>query len=187
MDKKIIRKNMLEIRNRFSQQQRKQKSAMIWQHFMQTSQYHKADIIFTYVSMNTEVETTPFFEKIWKDGKKIAVPITEKNRQMSFVYLNKLEELTELQWGIPEPNKEKSVLAEPTQKSLFVVPALAVDKMGNRIGYGGGYYDTYFTKYQYGLKMGFIFSVKKKKKIEALVVTDIALDGVVTEKGILLY
>ena len=82
MDKKIIRKNMLEIRNRFSQQERAEKSAMMWQHFMQTNQYHKADIIFTYVSMNTEAETTPFFEKIWKDNKKIAVPMTEQNRQM---------------------------------------------------------------------------------------------------------
>ena len=187
MDKKIIRKNMLEIRNRFSQQERAEKSAMMWQHFMQTNQYHKADIIFTYVSMNTEAETTPFFEKIWKDNKKIAVPMTEQNRQMCFAYLDKLEELTELQWGIPEPNKQNSVIAEPTENSIFIVPALAVDKMGNRIGYGGGYYDTYFSKYQYGLKMAFVFSEQQLEKIETLLITDIALDGVITEKGVFLY
>lgn len=185
MNKKTIRKNMLEIRNHFSQQQIKQKSAEMWTYFMQTKQYHQADTIFTYISMNSEVETTPFFEKIWKDGKKIAVPITEENRNMCFAYLNKMEELTELKWGIPEPNKEKSVKAEPTEKSLFVVPALAIDKMGNRIGYGGGYYDTYFSKYQYGFKMGFIFSEQQLEKIETLFVTDVALDGIVTEKGVL--
>ncbi len=65
---------------------------------------------------------------------------------MRFAYLNKLEELTELKWGIPEPNKQKVLKQNQQKKSLFVVPALAVDKIGNRIGYGGGYYDTYFSK-----------------------------------------
>ena len=187
MDKKTIRKNMLKIRNCFSKQQIKQESAEMWKHLMQTNQYHKADIIFTYVSMNSEAETTPFFEKIWQDGKKIAVPITEKSRNMRFAYLNKLEELTELKWGIPEPNKQKSVKAEPTEKSLFVVPALAVDKIGNRIVYGVGYYDTYFSKYKNGFKMGFIFSAQQLEKIETLLITDVALDGIVTEKGVVYY
>lgn len=67
------------------------------------------------------------------------------------------------------------------------MPALAVDKIGNRIGYGGGYYDTYFSKYKNGFKMGFIFSAQQLEKIETLLITDVALDGIVTEKGVVYY
>lgn len=185
MDKKTIRRNMLKIRNSFSKQQIQQKSAMMWEHLRQTNQYMQSDIVFTYVSTNTEAETLPFFEKVWQDGKKIAVPIIEEKRNMNFVYLNTKEELTELKWGIPEPNREKSTVVVPTEKSLFVVPALAVDSKGNRVGYGGGYYDTYFSKYNSGFKIGFIFYDQQMKKIEYLEKTDVALDAVVTEKGVL--
>lgn len=182
--KKAIRKNMLEIRNAFSEKEIVQKSTMIWQNLMHTDVYQKADIIFTYVSTYKETRTTHFFDKIWNDDKKIAVPITEENRNMNFVYLNQIEELTELKWGIAEPKKENSIIALPTEKSLFVVPALAMDKKGNRIGYGGGYYDTYFSKVNCGFKMGFLFSAQQVEKIEELEKTDIALDGIATEKGI---
>ena len=70
MYKKTIRKDMLKIRNAFSEQEITQKSAVMWEILMQTDVYQKADIIFTYVSAHKEAKTTPFFDKIWHDGKK---------------------------------------------------------------------------------------------------------------------
>ena len=182
MDKNKIRKNMSAVRDAMTEKERKEKSKIMWQYLMESEEYQKADIIFTYVSVNSEAETTSFFEKIWRDGKKIAVPITEKNRKMDFVFLNCMEELTQQRWGIPEPDKQKSIITLPTNKSLFIVPALAVDKKGARIGYGGGYYDTYFSKVKDGFKMGFVFSVQKIQEIE-VENTDILLDGIITEHG----
>ena len=184
MSKKTIRKDMLKIRNAFSEQEITQKSTVMWENLMQTDVYQKADIIFTYVSAHKEAKTTPFFDKIWHDSKKIAVPIIEENRNMDFVYLNDIAELTESKWGIAEPKRENSTIILPTKNSLFVVPALAIDKKGNRIGYGRGYYDTYFSKVNCGFKMGFLFSAQQLEEIEILQNTDVALDGIVTEKAV---
>ncbi len=179
---------MLKVRLAFSAEQIEQKSAMMWQHLMQTEQYRDAESIFTYVSTNTEVKTLPFFEKIWNDGKKIAVPIIrEQKRIMDFVQLNSTAELTDIKWGIPEPDRENSTIVLPTEKTLFVVPALAIDRNGNRIGYGGGYYDTYFSKHDVGFKIALIFDEQKLQKIEELEKTDVPMDAVATEKGVLYY
>ncbi|MEY8319828.1 5-formyltetrahydrofolate cyclo-ligase [Lachnospiraceae bacterium 46-61] len=184
MYKKTIRRNILKARNTFSEQEITQKSVTMWENLMQTDIYKEADIIFTYVSAHKEAKTTPFFNKIWNDGKKIAVPIIEENRNMDFVYLSNIAELTESKWGIAEPKKETSTIALPTEKSLFIVPALAIDKKGNRIGYGRGYYDTYFSKVDCGFKIGFLFSEQQIEEIEMLQNTDVALDGFVTEKTV---
>ena len=103
---------------------------------------------------------------------------------MDFVYLNDIAELTESKWGITKPKRENSTIILPTKNSLFVVPALAIDKKGNRIGYGRGYYDTYFSKVNCGFKMGFLFSAQQLEEIEILQNTDVALDGIVTEKAV---
>lgn len=186
MKKQTIRKNMLAIRNAIPEQQRKNNSVLMWQHLTKTEIYQNTDIIFTYVSIHKEAETTSFFTQVWEDGKKIAVPITEKNRKMDFVFLNTFEELTQKKWGIPEPEKSKSTLALPTEKSLFLVPALAIDDKGGRIGYGGGYYDTYFAKIKNGFKIGFVFSIQRIENLE-MEDTDILLDGVITEKGVYFF
>lgn len=182
MKKQDIRKNMLTIRNAMPEQQTKNNSALMWQHLTKTEIYQKSDILFTYVSIHKEAETTSFFKQVWEDGKKIAVPITEKNRKMDFVFLNAFEELTQKKWGIPEPEKSKSTIALPTKKSIFLVPAIAIDNKGGRIGYGGGYYDTYFAKIKNGFKIGFVFAAQIVKNLE-MEDTDILLDGVITEKG----
>lgn len=186
MKKESIRKNMLAARNALTQQQRKNNSRLMWQHLIKTESYQKADVLFTYISVKSEAETTPFLEQVWADGKKIAVPITEKNRKMEFVFLNTLEELTQRKWGIPEPEKQNSISAFPTEKSLFLVPAVAVDTKGGRIGYGGGYYDTYFSKRKNGLKMGFVFSAQIAENLK-MEPTDVLLDGMVTEKGVYFF
>ena len=77
MKKQDIRKNMLTIRNAMPEQQTKNNSALMWQHLTKTEIYQKSDILFTYVSIHKEAETTSFFKQVWEDGKKIAVPITE--------------------------------------------------------------------------------------------------------------
>ena len=186
-NKKLLRKQILSKRDQLCQESILQKSVEIWKNLTQTTIYQKADIIFTYVSAKTEAQTLPFFEKMWENNKKIAVPITESNRNMTFVILNDKKELTEIKWGIPEPKKENSIAITPTEKSLFLVPAVAMDIKGNRIGYGGGYYDTYFQKQKKGCKIGYLFQLQVVKHIYEVEQTDIALDGMVTESGICFF
>ncbi len=186
-EKKQFRKQMLLKRDRLSQKSIQAKSMAIWQNLSQTAVYKNADVIFSYVSVKTEAQTIPFFEKMWEDGKKIAVPVTENNRIMTFVLLNDKKELTQIKWGIPEPKKEESTVMLPDEKSIFLVPAVAMDKRGNRIGYGGGYYDTYFEKQKKGCKIGYLFQMQVVKHIYDIQPTDIALDGMVTECGICFF
>lgn len=71
MKKQDIRKNMLTIRNAMPEQQTKNNSALMWQHLTKTEIYQKSDILFTYVSIHKEAETTSFFKQVWEDGKKL--------------------------------------------------------------------------------------------------------------------
>jgi len=92
------------------------------------------------ISKNREPDMASLFESWWKKGRKIMVSKTDfKSKQMTHYWLNPETELETNSWGIPEPVKAEP--ADFNDADLVIVPLLVGDKHGNRIGYGGGYYD----------------------------------------------
>ncbi len=104
---------------------------------------------------------------------------------MEFHEITSLEQLSEGAFGILEPIVNNPVSENPEWNSsnLMIVPGLVFDKTGNRIGYGGGYYDRYIHKYsdRIGLKIAFAydFQVFEHVDIESF---DEKIDGIITDE-----
>lgn len=179
--KKELRKEYLKKRNLLTKEEIQQKSRRITQKILSSSFYKEAEWIFTYININSEVETIPLIEQVWKDKKNIAVPIAKKEREMHFAVLENFSQLNKTKMGVLEPPFCKKDIVNPIEKQvLFFVPGSVFDLECNRFGYGGGYYDTFFEKYPQGVKLGlaYDFQIIEKLPVEKF---DKKLDAVVTE------
>ncbi len=104
---------------------------------------NEADMVFTYVSTEIEVDTKRALEYCFLKKIPAAVPKTREN-SMEFFRIGSFSELRTGRFGIQEPfNCERAETG--TKRSLCIVPALCADGKGGRLGYGGGYYDRFLT------------------------------------------
>jgi 5-formyltetrahydrofolate cyclo-ligase len=107
----------------------------------------KAGTVGCYVSMSWEIDTLPVLKAVLQAGKTLALPRTYEKGIMEFRRVLDPAFLHPGRWNIPEPGDE-SVVVEPSDLSLLLIPALAVDDQGRRLGQGAGYYDRYLEKTQ---------------------------------------
>ena len=142
MDKAALRREIREKKRAMSPEEMESRSARLGELFVQTEAYRKAKTIFGYMPYNQEVRTIPIMEKALRDGKKIAVPKVYGDT-MRFIYLDDLTQVEKSDMGIPEPVADEPVAEDKT--ALVLMPGLAFDEAGHRIGYGGGFYDKFLT------------------------------------------
>lgn len=109
--------------------------------------FANADVVLTYVSFGDEVDTRRLIVYMLKNGKKVAVPYCQDN-QMYFFTISSPSEIILGKDGIPTVDPIGKIPVKPTDRTLCIVPALAFDKKGNRLGYGGGYYDRYLSQHK---------------------------------------
>ncbi|MBR5794006.1 MAG: 5-formyltetrahydrofolate cyclo-ligase [Anaerotignum sp.] len=181
--KKKLRAEALARRNAISSEERREKSRKAAAYLLQSEAFRKAKKVFTFVSMGTEIETREIMEQAWKEGKIVAVPKTEKERVMYFISITSFDDLQEGRFHVMEPKGTVADAVIPAEGDLFLVPGALFDRRKHRIGYGGGYYDTYFEKYQGYRKIGIGFSEQLTETDIPTEKTDIPLDDIVTENG----
>ena len=110
--------------------------------------YRHAKTVLVYVSTPIEVDTKEIINRALSDGKQVAVPrCVPGTRDMEFYYINGLDELAPGTFGVLEPDPQPSRQLCDFTQSICVVPALACDRKGYRLGYGGGYYDRFLRDY----------------------------------------
>ena len=152
MTKKEMRKKMLFLRDSLSEKERKEKSGEIAKRLFTLEEFQKADVVLSYQSFRSEVETTEINRKIRESGKALYLPKTYADRkEMAFYRVYSDADLIPGYQGILEPQEkepftEKLVSLKP-EKVLMLMPGAAFDDKGNRIGYGGGYYDRYLESH----------------------------------------
>jgi 5-formyltetrahydrofolate cyclo-ligase len=145
-DKKILRKEILAKRNNINVIEKEIMDKEILNKFYASKYYKEAKHIFIYISYDSEINTREIINKSLKDNKKIYVPRTEfKTRLMDAVEIKSLNNLIESSYGILEPSVEEPHI-DPNELDLIVVPGVAFDRNGGRVGYGAGFYDRYFKK-----------------------------------------
>jgi len=145
-DKKILRKEILEKRNNINLVKKEEMDKKILERFYESKYYKEAEKIFIYISYDSEINTKVIINRALKDKKKIYVPRTEfKTRHMDAVEITTLDNLVESKYGILEPKTEEPHI-DPNEVDLIVVPGVAFDRNGGRMGYGAGFYDRYFKK-----------------------------------------
>ncbi len=143
MDKQALRREIRLQKKAMTQQQIQQKSKMLAQKLYAHPLYQAAACIYGYLPYNQEVRTTPILEKALAEGKRVAVPKVYGDT-MRFVYLTDLSQVEKGYCGIPEPVADEPVARE--EKALVLMPGLAFDENGGRMGYGGGFYDKFLEQ-----------------------------------------
>ena len=143
MDKKELRRMIREKKRAMTQAQIEAAGRRLAELFLETDYYKNASVIYGYLPYNQEVRTVPILEQALRDGKRIAVPKIYGDT-MRFLYLDDLNKVEKGYSGIPEPVDDEPVAED--KNALVLMPGLAFDKQGNRMGYGGGFYDKFLAE-----------------------------------------
>jgi 5-formyltetrahydrofolate cyclo-ligase len=119
-------------------------SAKIFGRLVRLPQYPKARSVLCYVSFRSEVHTHAFIARLWADHKRVVVPYCV-GQQLELFALNTFDDLAPGTLGILEPKRElrdqETRRATVQELDLLVIPGLAFDRQGGRLGYGKGYFD----------------------------------------------
>lgn len=142
MDKKELRRTIRERKRAMTEEEIVSRSEKLGVLFSQSEAYKAAKTIYGYLPYNQEVRTVPMLEQALKDGKRVAVPKVYGD-EMKFLYLDDLTQVEKGYAGIPEPIADGPVADDDT--ALVLMPGLAFDPAGHRIGYGGGFYDKFLA------------------------------------------
>ena len=118
------------------------KSEKLGELFVASELYKNAKSIYGYLPYNQEVRTVAMLEQALKDGKRVAVPKCYGD-EMRFIWMDDLSKVEKGYANIPEPIADEPVADDPT--ALVLMPGLAFDPNGNRMGYGGGFYDKFLA------------------------------------------
>lgn len=143
-NKKELRKEILARRNALSLQEREEKSAKIANKVIALEKFQKSNIVLLYAPIRSEVETNAIYLEARRLGKSVYYPRVLGN-DMEFYFVDETTTLEQGSFGIREPKPEATRQFMPNvQDNIFVLmPGAVFDEAGNRIGYGGGYYDKY--------------------------------------------
>ena len=142
MDKKALRQSIRAQKRAMTEEEIIRRSEALGRLFLESEAYQNAKTIYGYLPYNQEVRTVPMLEQALKDGKRVAVPKVYGD-EMKFLYLDDLTAVAKGYSGIPEPIADEPVADDET--ALVLMPGLAFDPQGHRIGYGGGFYDKFLS------------------------------------------
>ena len=142
MNKKELRQTIRERKRAMTPEEIESRSQKLGQLFLASDAYRNAKTIYGYMPYNQEVRTVPMLEQALADGKRVAVPKCYGD-EMKFIYLEDLTQVEKGYAGIPEPIADGPVGDDPT--ALVLMPGMAFDPQGHRIGYGGGFYDKFLA------------------------------------------
>jgi 5-formyltetrahydrofolate cyclo-ligase len=141
--KDSVRKKMLRKRDSIPPEIRRAKNSLIQERLSDLNEFKNAQVKFIFASFRNEVETIDMIKKTFLDGRQIVLPKVDRKRHMLLLFrVKSLDELSPGCMGISEPavnTEERQV--EINDVDVVIIPGLAFDISGNRIGYGAGYYD----------------------------------------------
>ncbi len=147
VQKKLLREKYLGIRKALPEKDRARQDSAISQQLHGLAEYQEAPLLLAYVSYSTEVHTHGIIKQALDDGKRVAVPRCSENHQMHFYEIASFNDLKPGYKGILEPGAHLGIplTAGGMKGALCLVPGLAFDPKGFRIGYGGGFYDRFLA------------------------------------------
>jgi len=184
-DKKQLRTHIMEARKTMSPEERKLRSERACSHLLACEQVVSSKAIMAFYPFGAELDILPFIEQAKKQGQEIWLPLTRPSERRLVPYVfSGPEMLKQGVYGIWEPDPEKAVPADVEKLDVVLVPGVAFDRSGGRMGYGGGYYDRFLAGLMHRpflLGIGFSMQVVDHVPLEP---HDIPLDALVTEEGL---
>ncbi len=148
-------------------------------------EFSNADTLFAYCSFGSEVATQRLIEEAWACGKTVALPrCVEGTRLMEWYAVDSLENLVRSSFGVREPRPDETCQIDATAcsfSSIALVPGLAFDMQGYRIGYGAGFYDMFLATFP-GASVGLCREAFLLERLSPIDDHDLPVDIVVTQK-----
>ena len=179
-NKKEIRKQMKAYRAGLKTEKKKQMDQVILTHFFEIERVQNAQHFFVYTSFGTEIDTISLIKMLWKEGRHVYVPKVN-GREMDFYEITSMQDLKKGYRDILEPID--TLLPVHGISGIMVMPGLAFDRMGHRIGYGGGFYDKYLSENRYLCSVGVAYDFQIVENVPTEE-NDVPLDIIVTNRGI---
>lgn len=143
-----IRKKAIQDRASMSLESVREKSRVIMEKIMSLDVYLQSRAVMAYVDFRNEVQTSDLINCSLAAGKLLTVPITDtrEKRLIPSRVLAYPGDLAPGFWGIMEPRQSCVRPVDPGELDLVIVPGVAFDSKGNRLGYGGGFYDRFLIR-----------------------------------------
>ncbi len=183
MPKRSIRQQLLKQRRLLDDETCLQQSVMVQQQLLSTDQYCQSEVVALYAPIHNEVLTNDLFSSAIRNQKKVCFPRV-KHDSLQFLPVDKRSQLLPGAFGVDEPTGSNVVPFE--EIDLIVVPGVAFDRSGYRLGYGQGYYDRAVGSADRAVLAGLAFDfqiVDELPKEEH----DVRLDLLVTGSEILIF
>lgn len=157
--KNALRRQQREARDSMNRLTRQKASAAACRHAIEAWEQLRIDrngeklTLFSYLSFGSEISTAPLIEHCWSQGDRVLAPrVNPATRTMELREMDQHGDIVPGIWNIPEPalTCEEWLPARWMEIDWVVVPGLAFDRLGGRIGYGGGYYDRFTAQVKAG-------------------------------------
>jgi len=146
-NKSALRQKMRAARDALSPAEIEEKSERIAERVLAHPAYAGAASVMFYASFGSEVRTDALIKRALADGKAAAVPVCLPDRRLLPSLIRRFpEELSPGRFGVPEPRAGFLRPASPADFDLIVVPGVAFDRRGYRLGYGAGCYDRFLRE-----------------------------------------
>lgn len=146
MEKRVLRKSIIQLRDQLSPAEIRDKSYRIANNLYDLPEYRDSREVMFFVSFGSEVDTREMVETTIRADKLAVVPKAKpKTRELIPSEIRDWDrDLSPGAYDILEPTEKKLRPRKPETINLLIVPGVAFDLKGNRLGYGGGYYDRFF-------------------------------------------
>jgi 5-formyltetrahydrofolate cyclo-ligase len=168
---------MLERRNKLNSLEIAKRSKSIQEFVINSKEFRQAKVVGAYFAFGSEVTTELIIEQAKTLVKKIALPRVEEDK-ITFYELSSIKSLIRGRFGIMEPPPSVSI----SEIDILVVPGIAFDKTGNRLGYGKGYYDRLMSgKQTFSVGLAYSFQLLENLPYDRY---DKRLDAIASEDGL---
>ncbi|KRM90677.1 5-formyltetrahydrofolate cyclo-ligase [Liquorilactobacillus cacaonum] len=120
---------------------------MLYKMLFASTEWIDSTVIGLTLSNDIEIDTKPIILQAWLEDKKVCIPVTLPYKKMKFVSLTPSTKIIRSTFGILEA-ENKQLEIPKSEIDLIVVPGLAFSAKGDRLGFGGGYFDRYLSDYK---------------------------------------
>jgi 5-formyltetrahydrofolate cyclo-ligase len=178
-----IRRSILQKRNKIGIKSRKDKSIEISRRVRGLSGYKKAKVVMFYANIGSEVITDYMISNAIDDGKKVVLPVSDitKGTICAHRVSGTGTDCKRSAFGIREPDTKKCRPVYPGDIDLVIIPGVAFDTSGVRLGFGKGFYDRWLKKFKKSKRIGLCFESQLVKRLP-FAKHDTRVGSIVTEK-----
>ena len=181
-NKRELRRRMLALRRALAAEERASYSAAITERILSLEAVKQVRTIFAYAAMEDEVQTEALISSLLEMGKRVALPLITGKRTMEAVLVPAVDALEYGAYHILTVREDRRVVLPPQEIDCVLVPGVAFDMDGTRLGMGGGYYDVFLPKIPCAVKIAMAYSCQIVESVPKLS-HDCGVDWIVTEKG----